>query len=386
MNGRQRFDPARHETWTKKNISKAWNQLKQSTNGGYDRMFVLTVVTSDRLPTEKYTKDLQKSLMDHFEKDTVMGPLMREEPEDLEENPGKGTKKHLLYLCLAFKEEEIPNYSKLLDLSLTETLPTAREALTNHVDEILKECQTKTVIKKGTRVPGCTLQYFYIGKTSVCGDEKFNPLKRTTWGASGIGSRWSKHKHGRTTEDVNYDVMFVLAAVTDECVPTAAKEAHVHVPTAAKEAHVVTGHFDSGEFRELYTFSLEQSLISHYLFEKPDRRLRNTTTDTGKKVGKKKNCNFILYLCLAFDQPDSRKDEETPVKSKALKDGAGKKLFPPSKSDSKSDTVSATAHQDKLPASREESVQSETTTTPSRQRRTAKGKLTKKLKQRNPES
>ena len=108
---------------------------------------------------------------------------------------------------------------------------------------------------------------------------------------------WNTHKEGfqnRWAESHNekYKVMILLAAVTEECLPRDAREAH-EMEFYRRESYLT----------EHYTLSIEQSLISHYLFEQPDPRLANEGVKTGntcKATQDKEHHYFLLYMCLDY--------------------------------------------------------------------------------------
>ena len=86
--------------------------------------------------------------------------------------------------------------------------------------------------------------------------------------------------------------MILLVAVTEEC-----------LPRASREAHEMEFYHRKSYLTEHYTLSIEQSLISHYLFEQPDPRLANEGVQSGgtcTAAHDKEHQYFILYMCLDY--------------------------------------------------------------------------------------
>ena len=121
------------------------------------------------------------------------------------------------------------------------------------------------------------VEKFYIGKSYVhqwTGRKFDHHNPRNTWVKKGIINRWSSHS------EKGFNAMAVLTTIR--------KESLSHL-----ECHA------NAEWKQQYALSLEQALISHFMFVEDDPRLENKTTEPGN-LEKHGAIAYVLYLALKF--------------------------------------------------------------------------------------
>ena len=117
--------------------------------------------------------------------------------------------------------------------------------------------RAKDTINKFEKNSGEKVESFYIGKTYVDRQpsKTFHRADPHTWRKKGISDRWGEHQK-------KYDTMVVIGCITKSVLP------------------------EKVEFEEMqdYTLSLESELISRFKFDKVDKRIENSTLNSGKKT------------------------------------------------------------------------------------------------------
>ena len=159
--------------------------------------------------------------------------------------------------------------SKLADINGEElrTLDKAVGRLISHTKDLLSQ-----IAKRGF------VHSFYIGRTYIPKLErsKFSRLRSNTWKKTGISSRWDDHKS-------NKHGMFVLAAISRESLP----------PKCRAKRN-----------QKDYALAIEQRLIHHFMFDKPDDRLQNETIAIGEK-SEARHPAYAIYIAFALEEFDS---------------------------------------------------------------------------------
>ena len=148
----------------------------------------------------------------------------------------------------------------------------ASERLIKACDDTLMELQ----------IEGKEVEEFVIGKSFV--KERrgatFRPDVPTTWRLDGgVNGRWKSEYLPR-----DYNGLVVLGCVERELIPIASRELGFKYSVSEKEDN--NGMSNTKSFsvdQQLYALGLEQSLVHHYMFVKPDKRLRNHSLDCGRK-------------------------------------------------------------------------------------------------------
>lgn len=138
----------------------------------------------------------------------------------------------------------------------------------------------KAIINANERHHG-ECERFYIGKTYLRLRKRrtFIPDRpQTTCKMKGIIDRW------RARKKVGYHCMAVIAVLHDENIPE--------------------NYLRRSNSKQQYALSLEGSLISHFMYEEPDRRLENETTQQGG-LEKKRAIAYVLYLAMKFVEAPS---------------------------------------------------------------------------------
>ena len=128
------------------------------------------------------------------------------------------------------------------------------------------------------------MEQFYIGKTLTHRRKRrhFHRMKSSTWKLSkGISKRFKKH-HGK---GYGRDGLVVLTVVTRKAVPRSVRQ----------NKRIVT--------KELYAFALENRLIQHFLIERDDHRIVNSTLNAGKSDNK--SAGYPLYMAFKLEDSDS---------------------------------------------------------------------------------
>ena len=137
----------------------------------------------------------------------------------------------------------------------------AAETLKEQIETSIHDIQTQNI-------EGKKIKSFVIGKSNAkqrksrgSGYVDFDCMNHNTWslGEAGVNSRWHE-KYNRE----GYDGLVVLAAITRKGVPKRI--------------------LDNQEWmdQEQYAIALEQRLISMFMFEDVDNRIKNKSFDTGK--------------------------------------------------------------------------------------------------------
>lgn len=142
----------------------------------------------------------------------------------------------------------------------------------------------KAIINANERHHG-ECERFYIGKTYLRLRKRrtFIPDRpQTTCKMKGIIDRW------RARKKVGYHCMAVIAVLHDENIPE--------------------NYLRRSNSKQQYALSLEGSLISHFMYEEPDRRLENETTQQGG-LEKKRAIAYVLYLAMKFVEAPSESDQ-----------------------------------------------------------------------------
>ena len=117
------------------------------------------------------------------------------------------------------------------------------------------------------------VEEFVIGKSFVKQRPgvTFRPDRPTTWSlGGGVNGRWREYL------DRDYYGLVVLGCVEKELIPTASRD--LKFPYDVLENKDNKEKCKSKIFsidQQLYALALEQSLIHHYMFVKPDIRIRN---------------------------------------------------------------------------------------------------------------
>ena len=166
------------------------------------------------------------------------------------------------------------------------TFREASERLIKKCDDTLLELQ----------IQDKEVEEFVIGKSFVKQRPgvTFRPDRPTTWSlGGGVNGRWREYL------DRDYYGLVVLGCVEKELIPTASK----HIKFSYDEE---TFSVD----QQLYALALEQSLIHHYMFEKPDKRLRNHSLDCGRKSTVLYK-GFVIYVAfkVKFDEEDTNLEQ-----------------------------------------------------------------------------
>ena len=265
-------------------LKALFEERRKEANGGYHTMFMFAMGTgnartkcSQMTLLEKYT---DHSLLKR-EDEIAIKLKAREEAENI---------CFVLYACFRFERPNHglpPQYrSELCDIGNEVTVRAAADKLQRHIDSLLKEYEEFEQPKE--RIKYDSIKQFYIGKSYAVKNpsaKDFDRMNIETWDTTGFRGRWKSHK-------TTFKVMILLAAVTEEC-----------LPRDAREAHEMEFYRRKSYLTEHYTLSIEQSLISHYLFEQPDARLANEgvkTGETSKATQDKKHQYFLLYMCLDY--------------------------------------------------------------------------------------
>ena len=186
-----------------------------------------------------------------------------------------------------------------------------------HIYHILDRLET---------VSGNTIEKFKVGKSNAkeWKGRKFDPQDIKTWKKKDIISRWNSYK-----ADEGYDGLVVIAAVTRRLVPEVTQAMQVETKEKVREKLN----------QELYTFMLEEELISHFMM-KADARLANTTLKQGSKA--KTTKAGVLYVAFKYSTdmaiPEgidfhliSAENKTFAEALEALKEAVIKELQPPNR-------------------------------------------------------
>ena len=139
------------------------------------------------------------------------------------------------------------------------------------------------------------VEEFIIGKSFVKQRPgvTFRPDRPTTWSlGGGVNGRWREYS------DRDYYGLVVIGCVEKELIPTASRE--------------LKFSYDEETFsvdQQLYALALEQSLIHHYMFKKPDKRLRNHSLDCGRKSTIYKGGVIYVAFKVKFDEEDTNLEQ-----------------------------------------------------------------------------
>ena len=247
--------------WSLSPLTKTWCNLK----GKFDEMTVLAVGRTDKC------KDVLDDLKEKYKYDRRLSKIKYEPTM-----PGNEyTKYTVLFICMAFREKVGRGLNKSTKAKLCNlepkmyTIPEATKKLAEHIQtEILIDQRLEGKNFKGVKS-------FYIGKTYDGGTQP----------------RWNKHRAGITTKGVFYKVMFVLAEIIN-----------LHLPPDSVTAYEKRFEDRGASLLEQFTLSLEESLISHYLFKEPGEAkppIDNKGTASGRP-GTKHYVKYILYVCVDY--------------------------------------------------------------------------------------
>ena len=140
-------------------------------------------------------------------------------------------------------------------------------------------------------ITGPDITKFCIGKTYTRphGQRTFSITDHETWSLEGLNSRW----HNKYKKE-DYNEIVVVAGISHETLPD-------YRPVC--------------QDIEQYAISLEQQLIDHFMWVKPDSRLANKTTEPGKKVEEPKIA-FVIYVAIKTKQPELIADGDHPAEPK----------------------------------------------------------------------
>ena len=120
---------------------------------------------------------------------------------------------------------------------------------------------------------------FRIGKTYVelKSEMTFNPIDPLTWGTiGGTNMKWGTHKKD------NYDGLIAVGCVTNELIP-----------------NVIMHH-------QMYALVMTQSLVHHYMVQKPNGKLRNKSFDIGYcSEEETEHRGSIIYIAYKLESDES---------------------------------------------------------------------------------
>ena len=171
-------------------------------------------------------------------------------------------------------------------------------------DRLIKACDG---VLLDLKINNKQLEEFVIGKSFVKRRTgvTFRPDRPTTWSlGGGVNGRW------RDYFNRDYYGLVVLGCVERELIPTKTKGLGFSYEVTEKKDNNETVN-KSKRFKvdqQLYALALEQSLIHHYMFVKPDKRLRNHSLDCGGKSEESGYQGGVVYV--AFKVKDDENDEE----------------------------------------------------------------------------
>lgn len=156
---------------------------------------------------------------------------------------------------------------RLVDLN-HKTFDDATASLLENVNNTLQDLETQS---------GKEIESFCIGK-SYAGKKRTEPVFKqidaNTWTKRGVSSRW-RNKYSKE----EYDGLVVLAAVT------------------RKMTEKVTNINKWNQ--EQYALALEGRLITHFAFQKNDKRLANKTLAGGAEQGGL-SAGYVIYVAYKY--------------------------------------------------------------------------------------
>lgn len=162
-----------------------------------------------------------------------------------------------------------------------DSLPTLSQ-ITSKLIKHVRKC-----IKSIEDGKGRSVEQFYIGKTLTHKRKsgKFHRMKSSTWKLSnGISKRFKRHHdngYGR-------DGLVVLTVVTRKAIP----------PIRHNKRFT----------KEFYACALENRLIQHFLIECDDRRIVNSTLNSGKS-DHNRSIGYPLYMAYKLEDCDSESSQ-----------------------------------------------------------------------------
>lgn len=155
------------------------------------------------------------------------------------------------------------------------SLDEATNRLIKHVDSCIHDIEFQSDRK---------VKRFYIGKTLVHKKkrETFHHMRSSTWRLSdGISKRFKVHRE----KGYGRHGLVVLAMVSRATLPS----------NVNRNKSTVR--------QELYALALESRLIQHYLIEKDDPRIANTSLDAGGKDGNR-SIGYPLYMAFELEEAE----------------------------------------------------------------------------------
>jgi hypothetical protein len=137
------------------------------------------------------------------------------------------------------------------------------------------ELHIKTLIHTYEKNNNQSITRFYIGKSSVPYNKRFDFDNPCTWEHRRIQSRWYDHKRN------DYTTMVVIAVITDDTLPE--------------------GIRDMVDKAQKYCLSLESWLIDRFRFENLDYPIANDTSNAGKEAKEYDTIAYVLYVVMKLE-------------------------------------------------------------------------------------
>lgn len=184
-------------------------------------------------------------------------------------------------LCRGTQVNYVTDKSCLVDLTPHTNLINAENALLDHLERCLQDIEIQR---------GAPIAQLYIGKTysQAKSGTKFDNMNPNTWRKGGIGDRFRDHKE----KDYGKDGLFVITAITKECLPEG---------TPANQ-------------KEVYALSLESRLIQQLYFNprfnKYKYKLANPPPTMPGKTGDGSYVAYPLYVAFTMGKVEEVEEKE----------------------------------------------------------------------------